>query len=92
MRRLAALAPLAALGALVVIFAGYALGHDPHVRPAALVGHPVPKVALPGLDGGPPQPLEAVIGGRPVLVNFFASWCAPCAEEQPALMALKACI
>ncbi len=23
-----------------------------------------------------------------MLINFFASWCAPCAEEHPALMAL----
>ena len=35
------------------------------------------------------MPVRAVQGG-PMLVNFYGSWCAPCVEEAPALMALKA--
>lgn len=89
MKRWIAFAPLAVLAALAVLFFGYALHHDPHVSPAALVGHEVPPVALEPLAGGPPQPIRSA-GPRPVLINFFGSWCAPCAEEAPALMALKA--
>ena len=73
-----------------MLFVGYALHHDPHYIPAALVGKPMPDETLPPLDGG-----DAAVGlrqrrRRGRLVNFFASWCAPCIEEQPALMALKA--
>ena len=86
--RWAAFAPLAVLAALALLFAGYALNHDPHVNPAALVGKRVPAVTLPRLDGGLPRALANTRG--PILINFYASWCAPCAEEHPALLALKA--
>ncbi len=89
MRRLAALAPLAALALAVALFAGWSLRRTATVVPMALVGKPLPDLTLLRLDGGPAMRLRAVARG-PVLVNFYASWCAPCAEEAPALMALKA--
>ena len=89
MSRWLALLPLAGLAALAILFAGYALHHDPHVNPAAVVGRPVPVDALPSLESGASRPLH-VAGQGPVLINFYASTCAPCVEEAPALMALKA--
>ena len=88
MTRWFALLPVAALVALAVLFVGYALRHDPHVYPAALVGHPAPKAPLQPLAGGAALPPTAVLKG-PILVNFFQSTCAPCVVEAPALMALK---
>ncbi|HEY5411838.1 MAG TPA: redoxin family protein [Caulobacteraceae bacterium] len=88
MNRWAAFAPLAVLLALTVLFVGYALRHDPHVYPAALVGQPAPKAPLQPLAGGMALPATAAVKG-PILVNFFQSTCAPCVVEAPALMALK---
>jgi hypothetical protein len=49
-------APLIVLVALGVLFAGYALKHDPRVQPHALVGKPVPALSLPDLDTGEMTP------------------------------------
>ena len=89
MRRLAAFAPLAALIMAIALFAGWSLKHGPQVTPMAMVGKPLPNLVLAQLDAAGRDPLRVAARG-PALVNFYASWCAPCAQESPALLALKA--
>lgn len=80
--------PIALLVALLVLFA-VGLTHDPREVPSPLIGKPAPAFALPGLGGTPAQFSNADLKGRPVLVNFFASWCVACRVEHPVLMELS---
>ena len=78
--------PVVVLVGLLGLLA-YGLRLDPREVPSPLIGKPAPAFDLPTLDGSARMtPLD--LQGRPVLVNFFASWCAGCQVEHPVLMKL----
>jgi cytochrome c biogenesis protein CcmG/thiol:disulfide interchange protein DsbE len=83
MRRLAYLIPVILFAALVTGLT-LGLGSDPERLPSALIDRPAPEFGLPPLNDKPDL-ARADLGGRVMLVNFFASWCAPCQIEHPVL-------
>lgn len=90
MSRWLAVLPLVALLAVGMLFYFFALKRDStEHQPQALVGKLVPDLALPTLAEGTPVRIREAAAQGPVIVNFFASWCAPCEIEHPVLMGLK---
>ena len=89
MSRWLAILPMVALLALGGLFYFYALKRDPQVQPQALVGKMVPDLTLPTLVEGQPVRIRELAADGPMVLNLFASWCAPCEVEHPILMGLR---
>ena len=51
------------------------------------LGTEFPQLVLPCLGGGPDVDVRSAPPGRPTLVNVWGSWCSPCREEVPDLVA-----
>jgi cytochrome c biogenesis protein CcmG/thiol:disulfide interchange protein DsbE len=87
-RRLLFMLPALAFGGVAAaLIAG--LGRDPRAVPSALVGRPVPRFALPPVQGRTLGLSSENLVGEVALVNVFASWCTACLEEHPIFMRLR---
>lgn len=71
---------------LLTMLLAFGLSRDPTVIKSPLVGKPAPAFSLRTLDGAGTVQLSQFTG-EIVVINFWASWCAGCRDEHPALMA-----
>lgn len=83
MKRIARYAAVALILGLALTLT-LAFRHDPRDIKTGTVGKPAPAFALPSLADGSTISLEQY-KGKIVVLNFWASWCIPCKEENPAL-------
>jgi cytochrome c biogenesis protein CcmG, thiol:disulfide interchange protein DsbE len=90
--------PLLVFLGLAAMFGVALKSGDPSKLPSTLIGRPAPQITLPALAGAVDAAGQASPGfqtadlaaGQITVVNFWASWCAPCVAEHPLLTDLKA--
>jgi len=80
--KVVAIGAAAVLPLIVVLVAN--LGRDPHAVRSPLVGGIAPAFELRPVGGGAPVSLDA-LRGKPVVLNFWATWCVPCFQEHATL-------
>lgn len=76
------------LAVLAAAIGGYVQHRNQSATDSAMLGQLLPALVLTDLDGKP-HPLSEYRGHR-LLLNFWASWCAPCLDEMPALSRAQA--
>ncbi|WP_228440979.1 TlpA family protein disulfide reductase [Chryseobacterium phosphatilyticum] len=66
---------------LIFVFSGSAFSQN-----KIEIGKKVPEITMSQADGSPFS--LSSLKGKLVLIDFWATWCAPCVEEQPELKTL----
>ncbi|MBL3705066.1 DsbE family thiol:disulfide interchange protein [Sulfitobacter sp. BDSS02] len=81
--------PLVFLGLASLFLVGM-FRDDPEALPSARIGQQAPALQITELPGKALFDDETLRDGNLKLVNYWASWCAPCRVEHPNLEALRA--
>lgn len=86
MSRLKLFIPVIVFFALaVILWRGLYL--DPRTLPSVLIDKPLPEFALPTVEFGDTVIGKADLPDEPFLLNIWGSYCLPCLQENPILMA-----
>lgn len=86
-RRAAIAAGAIALGSVLMLSLAWGLQHAALSRPA-VIGNAAPRLAIQARDGSQLGVWE--LRGKPVVLDFWASWCVSCAEDLPVLSSASA--
>lgn len=73
---------------VLALFLGRGLYQDPSEIPSPLLNRKAPAFSLPTLDDATVSFSPDAMLGQVWLLNVWASWCAPCRQEHPVLLAL----
>jgi len=76
------LVPIVVVPLMLLLLHGFS--RDPAAIPSTLIGKPMPSFSLVTLDGR--TVTAADLRGKPVVLNFWASWCPSCVDEHAALL------
>ena len=75
------------LGSVLMLSLAWGLQHAAMSRPA-VIGNAAPRLGIETLDGGRLNVSD--LRGKPVVLDFWASWCVSCAEDLPVLSSASA--
>jgi cytochrome c biogenesis protein CcmG/thiol:disulfide interchange protein DsbE len=87
MKSLRFIIPLAVF-LLLVVFLAVGLKLDPRLVPSPLINKPAPAFVLPRLDNAAVTLRRDDLLGKAWVLNVWASWCGPCRDEHPQVLAL----